>query len=749
MSYAPGVDIGTTFSAAAVYRQGRAEMVSLGYRSALVPSAVLIKPRGDPGGRRRHAPGPLRARAAGALLQAPHRRQRAADPGRQPSSSSSLTARLLRSVVDQVVEQRGEPPDRIASRPANWGPFKQDRFDQAIRLADLTDVIVLTEPEARRWPTPPSSGSTGRGRRVRPGRRHLRRHHAAAHRRPLHRDRRARGHRAAGRHRLRRRRVRARPPVALRGDRGARRRRPEDPWSITRLRNECIEAKEALSSDTQVSIPSCCRASTEVRLTRSEMEGMIRPSLDDSIASLRGPPSPPGSSPPTSTGCCWWAARPGSRWWRRWSARRSADRWRSTPTPSTPWPSAQPWWPAARASRAGPSAPPPPPPPGLVAPLVTPAASGRPNRPPSRAPMPSGAGNGTGSGSGPGTARAAGVAAAGLGGAGGAALAGSRPARERVGGPLGRRPRPLGLPAGPGCPRVPGGDQPFAFALPRPRPARGAANRRRQPAPARSTPKSRPPSRRRPRRPALRPTLGPRLRPAPPARPRRRLPTPAIRARLRRVPPLGTPAASPAAGAGGPSSGDARAPPRRPRHPRPAATAATAGRPLRPATGRAATAGRRHPGSEREGGGHPAGRTDDTQVQSGDTWRVPETSPSSTAQRRHLDVPGPDDRPRRAGPRTRRPASRHGPGRRRSRGRRRHRGGRRVARHRGPRRGRHVVVVPRLRPARPGPRWPGGGPAAPGGTDERGGRKALCPAAAIVAVVALGAGADPRLLGRR
>ena len=58
--------------------------------------------------------------------------------------------------------------------------------------------------------------------------------------------------------------------------------------AVQRLRSECVEAKEALSADTEVSIPVLLpNTSTEVRLTRAEFEAMIRPPLGDSLTAMR------------------------------------------------------------------------------------------------------------------------------------------------------------------------------------------------------------------------------------------------------------------------------------------------------------------------------------------------------------------------------------------------------------------------------------------------------------------------------
>ncbi len=65
---------------------------------------------------------------------------------------------------------------------------------------------------------------------------------------------------------------------------------PDDPVAqaaVSRLRDECVAAKEALSSDTEVSIPVLLpNVQTEVRLTRAEFEAMVRPALADTLVVL-------------------------------------------------------------------------------------------------------------------------------------------------------------------------------------------------------------------------------------------------------------------------------------------------------------------------------------------------------------------------------------------------------------------------------------------------------------------------------
>ncbi len=62
---------------------------------------------------------------------------------------------------------------------------------------------------------------------------------------------------------------------------------PTDP-AAARLRTECVQAKEALSHDMDVTIPVLLPGHHgEVRLTREEFENAIRPALGDSVAALR------------------------------------------------------------------------------------------------------------------------------------------------------------------------------------------------------------------------------------------------------------------------------------------------------------------------------------------------------------------------------------------------------------------------------------------------------------------------------
>ena len=46
MAYALGIDLGTTFTAAAVSRNGRVDIVGMGNHTSAIPSAVLLRDDG-------------------------------------------------------------------------------------------------------------------------------------------------------------------------------------------------------------------------------------------------------------------------------------------------------------------------------------------------------------------------------------------------------------------------------------------------------------------------------------------------------------------------------------------------------------------------------------------------------------------------------------------------------------------------------------------------------------------------------
>ncbi len=291
--YALGIDLGTTFTAAATWRNGHAEIASLGSRASAIPSVVLLREdetflTGEGANRRG--------------LSEPHRvarefKRRLGDTtpillGGVPYSAEALMARLLRSVVDEVVTREGGSPSAICvSHPANWGPYKTDLLLQAVRLAGLEEpVSFTTEPEAaaiyyaqqQRIETGAVVAVYDLGggtfdaavlRKTAVGFEILGRPEGIERLGGIDFDAAVFSHVAKA--------IGGRLAELDEDD-------PSVIAAVARLREECVQAKEALSADTNVSIPVLLpNLSTEVRLTRSELEAMVRPALYDSIEALK------------------------------------------------------------------------------------------------------------------------------------------------------------------------------------------------------------------------------------------------------------------------------------------------------------------------------------------------------------------------------------------------------------------------------------------------------------------------------
>jgi actin-like ATPase involved in cell morphogenesis len=302
VAYYLGIDIGTTYTAAAVWRDGRYDVASLGNRAATIPSVVLL--RDD----ETVLTGEAAARRAATEPQRVARefKRRLGDPtpiivAGTPYSADALIAKLLRWVVDRVAEAEGGPAAGIAvTHPANWGTYKLDLLRQAIRIADLDNVATLSEPEAAAIHYASQSRvetgaviavyDLGGGtfdaavlRKTDSGWETLGQPEGIERLGGVDFD-------AAVFHHV----VGAVDGAVDQLD-------PDDPAAaaaVARLRQECVEAKEALSSDTDVSIPVLLpNLQTEVRLTRAEYEQMVRPALADSITATNRALRSAGVSP--------------------------------------------------------------------------------------------------------------------------------------------------------------------------------------------------------------------------------------------------------------------------------------------------------------------------------------------------------------------------------------------------------------------------------------------------------------------
>lgn len=292
MGYSLGIDLGTTFTAAAVARDGRVEISPMGNHAATIPSLVFLREDEDiligDAAERRGALEPTR------LAREFKRRFGDSAPimlERTPFSAERLMALVLRQIVAEVTQRQGAAPDVVAlAHPANWGPYKIDLLRQAAQLAGIGGAMFITEPVAaavhyastERVDTGDIVAVYDLGGGT---------FDAAVLRKTL------TGFDTLGQPEGIERlggidfdeAVYAHVRDAL-GD-AVTNLDPNDPATrsaIARLRQECVAAKEALSSDTDATIPVFLPAmQTQVRITRAEFESMIRPTLRETVDSLR------------------------------------------------------------------------------------------------------------------------------------------------------------------------------------------------------------------------------------------------------------------------------------------------------------------------------------------------------------------------------------------------------------------------------------------------------------------------------
>jgi hypothetical protein len=291
-----GIDLGTTYAAAAVHDGGPGrgpEVVPLGDRGPSIPSVLYLQPdssflAGDAA--ERHA------------VTDPQRiarqfKRRLGDPtpllvGGTGLPAEVLTGHLLRFVVDTVVRARGgeRPAKIVLTHPANWGPFKRELLERAAELAGVPGVVLVTEPQA-------AAISYSSQSRVEPGAvvavydlgggtfdaAVLRKESDGAftvlgtpegieHLGGIDVD-------AA---------VFAQVVSAV-GDEYEQLDPDDDAAlsAVSRLRLECTQAKEALSLDSEITVPVLLpTVQTEVRITRAELESMIRPTLSETVTAM-------------------------------------------------------------------------------------------------------------------------------------------------------------------------------------------------------------------------------------------------------------------------------------------------------------------------------------------------------------------------------------------------------------------------------------------------------------------------------
>ena len=299
MPYVLGIDIGTSFTAAATTRIGEgldgpsSQPLNLGRRSDAVPSVIFF---GDDGrvlvgeaAERRGVDQPDR------MVREFKRRVGDTVPviaGDLSVAPEDIFATMTRWVVDRAEEREGGPPDAITlTHPASWGGYKLALVREALAAVGLADVTLMSEPAAAALHYASqervNAGSTiavydlgggtfdiailektdsetfdvrgGTGGNERLGGADF--------------DEAVFAHVTAS--------VGGTFPQPQTTD-------PTVVVALTRLRRECIDAKEALSFDSEASIPVLLPGmNTQVRIVRSEFESMIRGALHETIEELR------------------------------------------------------------------------------------------------------------------------------------------------------------------------------------------------------------------------------------------------------------------------------------------------------------------------------------------------------------------------------------------------------------------------------------------------------------------------------
>jgi actin-like ATPase involved in cell morphogenesis len=280
-----GVDLGTTWTAAAVTADGHTTPLGLGSAGPAMPSVVAIvdgKPLAGEAGVRAGATNPT------AVAREFKRRLGDTTPivlGGTPYGAETLTGHLLAHVVAAA----GGAADVTLTHPATWGEYKLDLLREAGRVAGLGSVRLVPEPVA-------AAGHYARLGRLKAGDTVAvydfggGTFDAAVVRLG------AGGPellgRAEGLDRLGGvdldQAVLAHVNGTLDGALASMNRDdPDVRRAALALRADCVAAKETLSADTDTTVTvSFPGLSTSVRLTRAEFESAVRPRLAETLSAL-------------------------------------------------------------------------------------------------------------------------------------------------------------------------------------------------------------------------------------------------------------------------------------------------------------------------------------------------------------------------------------------------------------------------------------------------------------------------------
>jgi len=302
MAYWLGIDLGTTYTAAVLYRPAVDEpgthVVPLGRRLPAIPSVLFLAGDGS------LVVGEAAERRA---LTDPDRvvrefKRRIGDEipllvGGVQWQAHELAAVLAHWVWQQVNQREGELPEGVTlTCPASWGPHKISLFEQAVQVTRIGEMTRLGRAQLLSEPQAAAIGCASR-EQVEVGALLAvydlggGTFDAAVVRKDspttftlLGRPEGIDGLGGVTFDEMLFEHVCAAAGVPLTQI------DPDDPYivpEVAQLRRECTEAKEALSVDTDTTIPVALGGVRQrVRVTRAEFEEMIRPELDRTIKTL-------------------------------------------------------------------------------------------------------------------------------------------------------------------------------------------------------------------------------------------------------------------------------------------------------------------------------------------------------------------------------------------------------------------------------------------------------------------------------
>src|SRR3712207_2586075 len=155
MPYTLGVDVGTSFTAAAIFQaqtdgKGAPSALKLGQRTDSMPSVAFF---GDDGRMLVGEAAERRGMERPDRLGREFKRRMGVDVpivvGDQLVAPQDILAALVRWVVDRAEQREGEAPSAVTlTHPAAWGGYKTGLVREALERVHLSNVTLITEPEA-------------------------------------------------------------------------------------------------------------------------------------------------------------------------------------------------------------------------------------------------------------------------------------------------------------------------------------------------------------------------------------------------------------------------------------------------------------------------------------------------------------------------------------------------------------------------------------------------------------------------